>query len=380
MQVRCRWLTGLVVAAAVGPAGAENFADFFQCSNPGHCPLTAVGSALGRAVVRSIPTVSASSGLVFEYDVETGAFVRQPSVTGQLFLERAETLGRGKWNVGISYQYVSIDSVNGVDLDDLHDTNPISGFPGDTKGFTIPHLSIALQTHEVTASATYGLGDDTDLNLTVPVLYSNFELDGHFSNDPDRVHLAASKLGVGDVLVRAKQRVLRGDAGQLAVGLGLRLPSGSQDDFQGLGFVEVTPAVAFSSASLHVDRTVELQAFANASIGFDTEDVAHSEGRFGLGVDARLSRAVTLALAFLGREPFEAEAPSGATNVDRVQGGPAPIFGIDVTRPNIYDLSFGGRVVLWRDTLIGFANVLVPLNHDGARSDVIPLAGLEATF
>ena len=35
---------------------------------------------------------------------------------------------------------------------------------------------------------------------------------------------------------------------------------------------------------------------------------------------------------------------------------------------------------LWRDTLIGFVNAIVPLNADGFRSDVIPLVGIEATF
>jgi len=37
-------------------------------------------------------------------------------------------------------------------------------------------------------------------------------------------------------------------------------------------------------------------------------------------------------------------------------------------------------VNLWRDTLIGFVNAIVPLNADGFRAEVIPLAGIEATF
>jgi hypothetical protein len=45
-----------------------------------------------------------------------------------------------------------------------------------------------------------------------------------------------------------------------------------------------------------------------------------------------------------------------------------------------YDLSIGGRIDLWRDTIIGFVNAIVPLNRDGFRSDVIPLAGIEAAF
>jgi hypothetical protein len=37
-------------------------------------------------------------------------------------------------------------------------------------------------------------------------------------------------------------------------------------------------------------------------------------------------------------------------------------------------------VLLWRDTVIGFANVLLPLNDDGFPSNVIPLVGEEAAF
>jgi hypothetical protein len=44
-------------------------------------------------------------------------------------------------------------------------------------------------------------------------------------------------------------------------------------------------------------------------------------------------------------------------------------------RPDFYDLSIGG--IVWRDTVIAFANVLVPLNDDGRRD---PAVGLEAAF
>jgi hypothetical protein len=49
-------------------------------------------------------------------------------------------------------------------------------------------------------------------------------------------------------------------------------------------------------------------------------------------------------------------------------------------RADIFDLSVGGRLNVWRDTVFGFANAIVALNDDGVRSDVIPTVGLEATF
>jgi len=49
-------------------------------------------------------------------------------------------------------------------------------------------------------------------------------------------------------------------------------------------------------------------------------------------------------------------------------------------REDFYDFSAGGRVNVWRDRVTIFVNALVPLNRDGARADVIPLAGAEVTF
>jgi len=37
---------------------------------------------------------------------------------------------------------------------------------------------------------------------------------------------------------------------------------------------------------------------------------------------------------------------------------------------DFYDLSVGGRLNLWHDTVIGFVDAIIPLNRDGFRSDV----------
>ena len=57
-----------------------------------------------------------------------------------------------------------------------------------------------------------------------------------------------------------------------------------------------------------------------------------------------------------------------------------PLFGIEGGRPDIYDFAVGGRLDVWRDRVLVFASVLLPLNRAGARADVVPLAGMEATF
>ena len=106
---------------------------------------------------------------------------------------------------------------------------------------------------------------------------------------------------------------------------------------------------------------------------------------WGIGIDVGFGARATASVAVLGRNAFTRIAPSGFFDVPRLDPATgrvivSPLFGFEGSRPDYYNISVGGRVNLWRDTLIGFATAIVPLNDDGARSNVIPLAGIEAAF
>jgi len=376
-------LTLLGLASAV-PAGAKTFAEDF---GPVVRPLA---GALAQSIGRALPVTSASPGIVYVFDFETGVSEREEVILGQLFLERAETVGRNKANLGLSYQRVKIDTLDGDDIGELHDTRfPITNPKGDVQ-FTIPSFGIDLETHEFTATATYGLTDDLDLNLALPVVYSDFGLRQVLHLMKPRkenrlVSIRSAELGVGDIFLRAKYRLLRTDWARVAGGLVLRVPSGNEDNFQGTGTVELAPMLYASTKSFRIWRWLELQPYLNAGVNFDTNDVGQSEGRYGVGLDAGIPERFTAAVAFLGRHPFGRIARPGAFDIARIDPRTdarltLPLFGIRGGRPDFYDLSIGGRVNLWRDTLIGFVNAIVPLNADGFRSDVIPLVGIEATF
>jgi hypothetical protein len=44
----------------------------------------------------------------------------------------------------------------------------------------------------------------------------------------------------------------------------------------------------------------------------------------------------------------------------------------------LFNASIGARVSLWQDRLVGFVNLLVPINR--SASPIVPLAGLEITL
>src|SRR5204863_2307799 len=87
--------------------------------------LRGVGKALAVSVGKSLPVPSASSGITFTFDPATSAFERSTEVLGQLFLERANPIGKGRFNFSVTYQWVDIDEVDGRPLDSLSDLQPI---------------------------------------------------------------------------------------------------------------------------------------------------------------------------------------------------------------------------------------------------------------
>ena len=377
----------MLAAACAGVPGAraETFREIL-----GERPITRpVGDALADSIGHTLPITAASAGVTFSFNKATHAWERETDILGQLYLERPRPLGRGKLNLSVSYQWVRIDTVDGQDLDRLSDTRFPIVDPKNGRLFTLPRFGLELETHQVTTSVTYGATDNLDLNLTIPVLYSRFGVNGILrdvaTGQEQRARVRSSKVGPGDLFLRGKYRLLHGAWGDLAAGLVLRAPAGNQDNFQGTGTWEPAPMLYAATPSLSLGHGVGLQAYANGGVELNGSAVDQSAGRFGLGLDCAVKERFTAAVAFLGREPFEGIAPPGFFDVARVdprtgQRFTAPVLGLERERASTYDLSLGGRVDLWRDTVFGFANVILPLNRDGFRSDVIPLVGVEAAF
>lgn len=384
----------LAVLASALPAPPDARAESLQSLFRG--PATrAIGEAMANTVARSLPLTSASRGVVFQFDPETGAFERDADIFGQLFLERARPLGANKWSVTFDYQWVRIDSFNGQNLSKLRDAGPAIQTQ-NRQPFIVPDLDIGVTSHQFTTQLTYGLGENAELNLAIPLLYTEVGLDGRLyvfrsaDGTPDTEFLDRSEgaFGIGDIFLRGKYRLLHGRYGDVAGGLVLRLPSGRKADFQGTGDFEVSPRLYASTRPLAIPGSpFQIEGYLNGSIDFNAADVADSQGQVGVGVDLVLPEWASIGVAFLLREPFESFAPPGTfdrVRVNRSTGNTLrqkkPIFGFSRARPSYQDLSVGGRVNVWRDTVFLVVDVRVPINDDGFRSNVIPLFGVEATF
>ncbi|HLX43042.1 MAG TPA: hypothetical protein VKR43_06395, partial [Bryobacteraceae bacterium] len=83
---------------------------------------TTMNQSLGASIATQLailPIISPSSGFTYKYDSATGAFVRSTTSFGPIYTERAETIGRGKFSFGTSYQRFRFGSLDGLNLHNI---------------------------------------------------------------------------------------------------------------------------------------------------------------------------------------------------------------------------------------------------------------------
>jgi hypothetical protein len=381
-------LAGGILAAVLGMASRAaggSLSDVFQQPRFARLGLAPIGPVLAATVAETYPVASASSSIVYRYDPTIDAPVLSLGLPGPIFGERAETVGQGRLDLTASYSFVRLATIEGEPLDDLVNQRTVGSrflfFPvrggvmlKDGRFTTVlpVHVTVDLgvDAHIVSASLTYGVTPDLDVNVTLPVIRTSLDLqttsvvpDPRFPSfalprgsplaGTDVLSVSADSAGVGDLLLRAKYIVHRGAPVEVALGLGLSLPTGSADNFQGTGTTRVLPGVI---ASRLFGNRVEL--LANAGMELDANDVARS------AVVERLA----VPIVFLGRH--ELSAPADPIRV--------PFF-FQIERSDAVDASVGIR---WRflETALLSANALVPLNRSGLRANVVPTVNVEWRF
>lgn len=386
-------LLALLLLSA-SPCAARSLSDIFQKDLAG-LELEPLGKVFADTVASTYPVASASSSVTYAYNPRLEAFERRTSVLGPIIGERAETIGAKRFDVGLTYSYVRPDSINGQDLDDLENEPVIDGrvvsfpVPGGVEladgRFTnfLPvqvKASIDLEAQIITPSLTYGLTPDWDVNLTLPLMRTFLRVKvkdevpdprlPQFALPPGsplaterKRSFSDDSVGVGDLLLRTKYVFLRDRPVDFAAFLGLSLPTGNEDDFQGTGTTRLQPSLVLSR--VFIER---IEPLLNVGFDINANDVDRSIFRWAIGATGQVVDPLTLAIVFFGRHEFDEQT-------DPIE---APFF-FQVERNDLYDGSFGLRW-LFADNWVLSANALVPLNDDGLRADVIPTVQVEYAF
>lgn len=257
----------------------------------------------------SIPLTSGDGGATFVYDPVADDFVRAEGGLGTVFAERASTLGRGRISLGLNYQDISFDRLNGVSLDaltvDLHH-RPVGGPGPDVCIGNAPpdcHLieldvvrvtmDLDLDVKLTTLFASFGLTDRWDVGFIVPMLDTRLRVDARASVvehetavlSPGTIHgfhpdategdvphsrVSGRHRGVGDLHLRSKYQLHAGPRHGLSVTAHARLPTGDADNLQGIESYGGNLGVLYSgnlawaggTLNPHVNLALEINAGA----------------------------------------------------------------------------------------------------------------------
>ena len=353
----------------------------------------------------TFPTGSSSGGFSYTFDPQLGTFARATDSFGPAFAERALTVGRGRLTFGVNFQRSSYKSFEGVDLEN----GDVRFFlrHSDTGGFFFEGdliqaaLQLDLSTTTTSVFVNYGVTDRLDVSVGVPIVRASLDavidatviqLATEGSNPPihefegggttQRFTDGGSKTGIGDILVRAKMRVLPREGGGLAIEVGARLPTGDSENLLGAGAPQFVVGVIGSSAMGRI--APHFNAGFTVSGNSDLVDMPN-EFNYRVGSEFVASPKVTLSADLIGRTLIDVgRLELGPTTFEFTHNGTpgTQVFQEFQRREgslNSMILAAGGKFNVASNVLFS-ANLLFGLNSAGFRAGITPVFGLDFSY
>lgn len=197
---------------------------------------------------------------------------------------------------------------------------------------------------------------------------------------------AKTASGIGDVVFRAKGTIFKHERTAVALGADVRVPTGDEKNFLGSGAAGVKP---FLSVSYHS----RISPHANLGYEFNGSSILAGNPLTGIkgrlpdqlfysgGVDAGVTRKLTVAVDLLGQRFYEAPGIKVGAWQDVLNVSHPDILNtIPIHHSfNTDDLALGAKYSPFGNWLIT-GNVQIKLDDGGLRAKVTPLIGLSYTF
>lgn len=310
--------------------------------------------------ITTLPLVAPTTG-ISEADKRRASFRRSNVSFGPIFSERATTIGRHEVGLGFSYQSMSFESLDGVNLGSFptlfvqafdpaqsRACDPVQSntCSGNTHDSIIASNRIALSINQYTAFATFGLTGRVDLSVAVPVmsvsisaatdtsivpnssrpgeLSFNFDPPSHGSClrtltstlNPQycgeaRFSTSQSSSGLGDLTVRVKGMLKSWEYSGLAAGIDLRFPTGNERDLLGSGALGIRPFFVWSHsgiisphANLGYQWNGQSVLAGQIRTGNPDDKTKHNlpgQALYSVGMEAALTRQLTATIDVIGQ-------------------------------------------------------------------------------
>ncbi len=395
--------------------GEPHIADFAEADNSQLLALEQFNTQIANQL-SSFPLASSGGGFTYRFDTQLGVLTRTTGSFGPIYAERADTIGKGKFNIGLNFSHSTFERIDNLNLrngdlrlafihaDDNGDGGHIhSFFEGDV---ITAQLLMKIETDITAFVLNYGVSDRIDIGMAVPIVRVklatqststiqrlstfNFPLIHRFPGEIDTqiVRQSGSASGVGDIALRGKIQIVRGDSGGLAFVGDVRLPTGDERDLLGTG---TTRAKGLLVGSLHLGT---FSSHLNAGYTSSTktgETRIPDEISYSLGFDLAVHPRMTLTAEVLGRDFRKTSRVRVVNNVYTANTNS------DENPPKIREATFPTLTienVQDLNTLIGSAglkfnpfgnllmtiNGLFSLNRQGLQSRFTPLVGIEYSF
>lgn len=390
-------------------------AHFIAADSPQFMALQQFATSVATQL-SSFPLASPAGGFTYTYDPALGVFTRASESFGPIYAERASTIGKGKFNIGINRSHFAFDKFDGLNLrggdvrlvfthqDVNRDNSGLSPFfEGDLVTGT---LLLKVQSDITAFVMTFGATDRFDFGAAIPVVSVSLASQANVSvqriatgasspihvfkngTTSETVEQHGSASGVGDVVLRGKFRALLTPRVGLAFGTDVRLPTGEERDLLGTGTTQIKPYVIgtlrFGAFSPHVNAGYGWNATSNRS---DVPD----EISYTAGFDWAAHPKMTLAVDVIGRDFVSTRVASvrntqfvANTNTDATK----PPTLVTATFPQLISRdgnsqtltgSVGVKVNPVGNALITI-NGLFGLGNHGLQTRFAPLVGLEYSF
>jgi hypothetical protein len=251
-------------------------------------------------------------------------------------------------------------------------------------------------TDTFSAFATYGVTDRLDIGVAVPInrvdaqatlsARLGFTSSGFVPRRMTTWQNAGTASGVGDVVIRAKYNMLKGNTWGIAESVDVRLPTGDELDLLGIAGSQVKLTFIASSSvgvlSPHVNLAYTISGTSKAGDDPDTFVFPPSEEiNYAAGADLALSLRTTVAADVVGRVMRKAGTMAwGPADFDGSQYQQYQQFDFTAGQDlNLLLGSIGLKVNPWANMLLT-TNVLFPLSKHGLTDNLTWMAGIDYSF
>jgi hypothetical protein len=299
---------------------------------------------------------NSSGGFTFSFDPALGVPARVSSSFGPVFVERASTLGKGKYSIGLSFLHASYDKLDGAEI---------------RNAFVLSGGESRIAVDQTSFAFFFSAGITNRLDLTAFVPFSSVTATTDLSDDgvTPSSSVRGSGSGFGDIAVRAKVRAIKGEgAGGLALLGEFRMPTGDEKNLLGLGQYQIKVGASLSADFQRVSPHASMSA---AYLGNDIPrlfgqgdptEVNHRELEVGGGAEVTPTRNFTASADLL----FRWVAAYGA-------------IGRGAENAMMWSLGVGAKFNVARQLLLG-GSVLLPLGDRGLRDNFTPGIQFEYSF